>query len=307
MKKTTDPTLESISQQLDVSVSTVSRVLNGKWEKYRISKKTAEKILETAKQLNYSPNQLARGLRLSRTNTIGLMIPDIANPFFAKIASYIEKSARDSGYSVIVSDSEEKTSIEKSSLQTLTSRKIDGIVLSPVGEDSSHLIQASDKNIPIVLIDRYFAGLKLPYVGTDNFKGSFEAVNYLIENGHKRIAFVQGIQNTSVNQDRVKGYIEALKSHNIAVDFDLIVGDSFGEENGYVETKLLVNLDNPPTAIFAGSNLISLGALRALDEENLKVPQDISIISFDEQPYSGYLATPMTTVSQPSKEIASIT
>ncbi len=306
MKKQIDTTLESISKQLDVSISTVSRVLNGKSKKYRISKKTTDLILKTAQQLDYIPNQLARGLRLKTTNTIGLIIPDIANPFFAKIASLIEKSARDNGFSVIISDSEEKTEVEISSLQTLTSRKIDGIIISPVGGQSKHLASIKNRNIPIVTIDRQCLDLELPFVGSDNFKGAFTAVNYLVKNGHTRIAIIQGIKNTSVNIDRVNGYIEALKENGISVDKSLIVGENFGEGNGYVEASLLLNIGKRPTAIFATGNLISLGALRAIYEKRLRIPEDISIISFDDQPYSSYLATPMTTVAQPNHEIASI-
>ena len=306
MKKNILPTLETIAKELNISVSTVSRILNGKSEKYRISKKTTELVIEKAKKHNYQPNQLARSLRLNRSHTIGLIIPDISNPFFAMIAKYIEKAAKSNGYSVIVTDSDDNTEIEKSSLHFLTSRKIDGLIISPVGKESEHLIKASNKIIPIVLIDRYFPDLKLPFIGSDNFKGSFEATNYLIQNGHTRIAFIQGIKGTTVNQDRVNGFIDAFKTNNIPLDSSLIVGENFGEQNGYVETRILLNLQNKPTAIFAASNLISLGALKALYEENLKIPEDMSIISFDDQPYSSFLATPMTTVAQQSQEIGSI-
>jgi len=306
MAKKTEATIESLSKELHLSASTISRVLGGKAEKYRISKKTAELVLETANKLNYAPNQLARSLRLKKTNTIGLMIPDISNPFFAKIASFIEREARERGYSVIVSDSEEKTEIEKSSLKVLTSRMIDGIIISPVGESAEHLIEENVRNIPIVTIDRFFPELKLPFVGTDNFKGALEAVNYLIQNGHKRIAFVQGIKSTSVNQERLRGYVEALKSNGIPYNKNLVSGENFGEENGYVAMKLLLNMNARPTAVFAASNLISLGVLRALKEENISVPDDISIVAFDDQFYSSFLATPMTTVAQPVKEIATI-
>lgn len=306
MKNKILPTLEIIAKELNLSISTVSRVVNGKAKKYRISKETTELILKTAKKFNYQPNLLARSLKLNRSHTIGLIIPDISNPFFARIARYIEKSARDNGYSVIVTDSDENSEIEKSSLQFLTSRKIDGLIISPVGKESEHLIKASNKNIPIVLIDRYFSDLKVPFVGSDNYKGSYEATNYLIQNGHTRIAFIQGIIGTTVNQDRVNGFIEAFKINNIPLDRSLIVGENFGEQNGYVETRILINLENRPTVIFAASNLISLGALRALYEENINVPNDMSIISFDDQPYSNYLAAPMTTVAQQSQEIGSI-
>ena len=175
-----------------------------------------------------------------------------------------------------------------------------------MGKESEHITKAINKNIPIVLIDRYFQDLNVPFVGSDNFKGSFEATDYLIQNGHTRIAFIQGIKVTTVNQDRVNGFIEAFNKNQIPLDSSLIVGENFGEQNGYVQTKILLNLQNKPTAIFAASNLISLGALKALYEENLKVPEGMSIISFDDQPYSNFLATPMTTVAQQSQEIGSI-
>lgn len=289
-----------------MSISTVSRVLNGKSDRYRISKETQQLILDAAKELDYSPNQLARGLRLKRTNTIGYIIPDISNPFFASIAKSVEKSARKSGYSIILCDSEENTEIEENLLQLMLDRKVDGLIISPVGLQVSHLVNIQQRKIPIVLLDRYFPELSIPFVTSDNYRGSLEAVNMLIENGHVRIACIQGLRNTSPNNDRVKGYIDAHKNHGITVDKNLIVGDSFGEENGYIETKLLLKQNNSPTAIFAVSNLISLGAIRAIAEEGLNVPDDVSMISFDDQPYSRFLSTPMTTVSQQSTQIGQI-
>ena len=160
--------------------------------------------------------------------------------------------------------------------------------------------------MPIVLLDRYFPDLNIPFVTSDNYQGSFEAVNLLIEYGHKRIACIQGLQKTSPNNDRVRGYIDAHKKNDISIDDSLLVGDSFGEENGYIETKLLLKKKEIPTAIFAVSNLISLGSIRAITEEGLKIPEDISMISFDDQPYSRFLSTPMTTVAQQSMQIGQI-
>lgn len=304
--KSSNITLKSIADQLDVSVTTVSRVLNGKSERYRISRETQELINSAAKELSYSPNQLARGLRLKRTNTIGYIIPDISNPFFSSIAKSVEKSARKSGYSILLCDSEEDTKIEENLLQLMVDRKVDGLIISPVGLEVNHLLKISQKNIPIVLLDRYFPELNLPFVTSDNYKGALEAVNMLIDNGHRRIACIQGLINTSPNNDRVKGYIDAHKNHDLMIDKKLIVGDSFGEENGYIETKLLLKQEDQPTAIFAVSNLISLGAIRAISEEGLKIPDDISMVSFDDQPYSRFLSTPMTTVSQQNAQIGQI-
>ncbi|MBN2410913.1 LacI family DNA-binding transcriptional regulator [candidate division KSB1 bacterium] len=299
-------TLKTIAHQLGISESTVSRVLNGKASKYRISKKTEEIILKTAKELNFTPNPLARSLRLNKTNTIGLVIPDISNPFFSSIARNVEQEARKLGYSIILCDTEEDTDLEKESLELLELRKVDGLIISPVGQTFNYIKRIYNNGMPIVIIDRYFPDLDIPYVTSDNYKGAFEAISYLIDNGHRSIACIQGLTHTSPNNERVRGYREALLNYHLPVDEALIVGDSFGEQNGYLETKLLLKNEKNITAIFSVSNLISLGALRAIYEEGLRVPEDISIISFDDQPYSDYLATPMTTVTQKNKEMGQI-
>jgi LacI family transcriptional regulator len=307
MKNNTNTTtLQTLSSKLGISVSTVSRVLNGKSEKYRISKKTQEIILNAAKELGYTPNQVARGLRLNKTNTIGYIIPDISNPFFASIAQSIEKFARKLGYLVLISDSEESTDIETQTIKIFQERKVDGLIISPVGQEIEHINQLTANNVPVVLIDRFFPDSNIPFVTSDNYNGAYTAVSHLIDNGHKNIACIQGLHDTLPNVERVRGYREALKANGIVVDENIIVGNSFGEANGYIETKILLKRKEIPTALFAASNLISLGALRALNEEGLKVPEDVSIVSFDDQPYSNLLATPMTSVAQQSSEIGSI-
>jgi LacI family transcriptional regulator len=299
-------TLKHIADKVGLSVSTVSRVLNGKSDNYRISKNTQQIVNKAAARLNYSPNLLARGLRLSKTHSIAYIIPDISNPFFASIAKSIEKYARRFGYSILLCDSEENTDIEKTIIRIMLERKVDGLIISPVGLELSHLVQVIKKKIPLVLLDRYFPELNVSYVTSDNVQGAFDAVSLMIENGHERIACIQGLKNTSPNNDRLKGFKDAHKKHNISIDRSLIVGDSFGEQNGYIETKLLLKRKIKPTAIFAVSNLISLGALRALEEEGYKVPDNISMVSFDDQPYSNYLSTPMTTVAQQNAQIGQI-
>ena len=265
--KSTKTTLKKIGDQLGFSVSTVSRVLNGKAETYRISKKTEAIILKTAKELNFIPNQLARSLRIQKTFTIGLVIPDISNHFFSTIARSVEVEARKLNYSIMLYDSQESTIHEIDSLQHLLSRKVDGLIISPVGEDDQHLEQLNQNGMPFVVMDRQFPKLKCSKVISDNYRGALEAVEYLIDCGHKKIACIQGLLSSSVNKDRVRGFKTAHKNHNIPIDASLLVGDSFGERNGYLGAKLLLNKPIRPTAIFALSNLISLGAIRAIHEE----------------------------------------
>jgi len=275
-------TIASVAKRVGVSTTTVSRVLNGLAGRYRISKSTEESVLRVAAELGYTPDQLARGLRLRRTQTIGLVIPDISNPFFSTVARNIEIEARKAGYSIILNDTQEDTKLEVDSISLLLSRKVDGLIICPEGKESEHLKPLSSSGLPMVIVDRHFPEMKCPYIISDNYGGSLEAITYLIRRNHRHIACIQGRLNTSVNNDRVHGYADALKQHGIPIDEALIVGDSFGERNGYVGAKLLLNRSSPTTAIFATSNLISLGAMRAIFEEGLRIPDDISIISFDD-------------------------
>ena len=299
-------TIKNIADRVGVSVATVSRVLSGQAVRYRISATTAETIKKAAKELHYSPNQVARALRLKRTNTIGLIVPDIANPFFSSIARSIEIESRKHGYSMILCDTLENTDLEIDSIALLQNRYVDGLIICPVGQNIEHLQQLYEEGTLMVTVDRHFPQLRCPKVISDNYAGAFEAVRFLINNGHHHIGCIQGLHVSSVNENRVQGYLNAHIDHNITVDKSLIVGDSFGENNGYIGAKLLINRAKRPTAIFAVSNLISLGVLRAAAEEGLSIPEDISLISFDDQPYSEFLATPMTTVEQRSTEMGSI-
>ena len=300
------PTLQRIADESGLSVTTVSRVLSGQAPRYRISKQTETAIRKLAKDSSFVPNQLARGLRLKRTLTIGLVIPDISNPFFAAIAHQVVVGTRKRGYSVIFCDSQDDTDLEVQSLGLLQSRSVEGVVLCPAGKSGEHLAGFVGGRLPIVLVDRFFPDLPLPYVSSDNVSGAKQATELLIANGHRRIACLQGVHGTSPNESRVRGYKEALAQHHLPVAENLIVGDSFTEQSGYIETKLLLRSEPGVKAILALSNLNALGAIRALTEERQRIPEDVSIVSFDDTPYSAYLATPLTTVAQANSEMGEV-
>lgn len=307
--RTTDeaqPTLQLLAERSGVSVTTVSRVLSGQATRYRISKQTEAAVRNLAKEFNFAPNQLARGLRLRKTLTIGLVVPEISNPFFAGIARQVTVGTRAEGYSVIVCDTEDNTELENESLRLLKSRSVEGILLCPVGISGEHLLEFVDGKLPIVLVDRFYPNLPLPYVVSDNFSGAKQAMEMLIANGHRHIACLQGLRGTSPNKSRVQGYKEALAQHFLPVEESLIVGDGFTEQSGYIETKLLLTMRPDVTAIFALSNLNALGAIRALAEERRAIPDDISIVSFDDSPFWPYLATPITSVSQSYSEMGEV-
>lgn len=294
-------TINDIAAKAHVSVSTVSRVLSKQAKKYRISKNTEQLVLKTAKELNYRPNHIARGLRLKKTQTIGLLVPDISNPFFAYVTRIIQTFAYRIGYSLIVCNTDENIKTEIEQIELLRSKGVDGFIIMPVGVKYNHLEELLYDNIPLVLLDRCFDELETNSVVVNDYKGAFEAVEHLLAFGHKRIAIVQGLANTYTNSARVKGYKDALMKYKIPIDEDLIVGNDFRKENGYIETKILLKLENPPTALFTTSDLITIGALQAITEEGYKIPDNISIVSFDDTDFAPFLSAPLTAVSQPKE------
>ncbi|MFO7257423.1 MAG: LacI family DNA-binding transcriptional regulator [Bacteroidota bacterium] len=290
-----------IAKKAGVSITTVSRVLNGKAEQYRISKKSQNKIRETARKLNYIPNQFAAGLKSGKSNTIALIIPSLSNPFFAEIASEINAEVRNRGYITIIGDSDEDRQIENEELLQMRSRNIEGLLIAPTGQNGSILKQLNDQGLPVVCIDRYFEELDIPYVSTDNYQGAVMATQHLLEYGHKRIACIQGKQDSVPNKRRIEGFKDAMKEAGIE-PFS-ITGNDFSEQNGYKETKLILHKRQRPTAIFALSTTIALGCIKAMREENVAIPDDISLITFDDHPFLDYLATPLTCISQPTRDI----
>ncbi|OUN78954.1 transcriptional regulator [Alistipes sp. An54] len=294
-------TLITIAERTGFSISTVSRVLNGKAQKYRIGAKTVEIITEEARKCNYQPNVTAQSLRTRRTNTIGLVVPNIDNPFFANIANVIIHEARLYHYTVILIDSMENERDEREGIDSLMSRNIDGIIVVPCGGDSRMLEQAAQRT-PIVLIDRYFSDTTLPYVSTDNYLGSYNATRMLLEMGHRRICCIQGPPSSITTIERVRGYREALQSYGLE-DQARVSGTDFTIQNGYVEAKLAFARAEPPTAIFALSNTILLGTIKAAAESGLRIPDDLSVISFDNYTYLDFLSPAITRVNQPIEEM----
>jgi LacI family transcriptional regulator len=299
-------TIKDIAARAGVSTSTVSRVLNAKAKKYRIGQDTEKRILQVAKEMKYRPNHLARSLRLKKTHTVGLIVPDIANPFFAYVTRMIQKSAYELGYSLIVCNTDENLDTEIEQIDLLQSKGVDGFIIMPVGVQFDHLQQLLNEKIPLVLLDRCFDELNTHSVLVDNYMGACKAVEYLIHCGHQRIAIIQGLTNTYTNSARVKGYRESLVKSHIAINQDYIVGNDFRKENGYIETKCLLNLENRPTALFTTSDMITLGALQAMLEEKVRIPEDVSIVSFDDVDFAPYLVAPLTAVSQPKELMGEI-
>ncbi|MEG0807830.1 MAG: LacI family DNA-binding transcriptional regulator [Alistipes sp.] len=299
-------TLVSVARRTGYSISTISRILNGNAVKYRISEKAVELVMAEVRACNYTPSMLAKGLRTNRTDTIGLLIPSIENPFFATIAGVVIRELRTLNYKVVVVDTQEDDRFEIDGLSALLARRVDGIIAAPCGNDPVPFLRIRDNGIPVVMIDRYLPNSsEFSYVTTDNYQGAIDATEYLIANGHTQIVCIQGSPHSMPDKNRVRGYIDTLQRHNLGKNA-VIRGENFSVENGYYQTKLALSSGSCPTAIFALSNTILLGVIKAVNESGLHIPDDISVVSFDDNQLFNYLNPAITCIRQPINEIGTL-
>lgn len=297
-------TLRAIADRCGCSVTTVSRVLNGNAEKFRISPKTADAVMAEITRTGYVPSFTAQTLRKKKSGMIGLLLPSIANPYFAEMASYLVSEFLKFHYSAIVVDTMEDAERMYAGARDLLSRRVEGIIAVPCGDDPSFM-EIISREVPVVLLDRYYENSSLSFVTTNNFKGGYDATRMLLQSGHRKIACIQGAKDSMPNRERVKGYRHAMEEAGLG-DSSIIVGNEFSVQNGYLSTKLLLLGKEPPTAIFALSNTIMLGSLKAVQESTLSIPKDISMISFDNNLYMDYLTPSITRVSQPVENMAKL-
>ena len=296
-------TLKDVARKVGVHPSTVSRVLSGKYDNFNVSKETRELILKTVKECNYVPNATARSLRLKKTQTIGLIIPDILNPLFAGIARSIGLACEKKNYSYIVCNTDESQDKELKYIEMLKNRGIDGMIIVPVQDRKEHIQKLKEENFPFVLVYRDFEDIETDAVITDNVGDSYKAVEYLIKLGHRRIAFIRGRRASVVTRRRELGYKKALNAYNIGVDEELIVGDGWLADSGYQATKTVLNLPERPTALLISSNVIIVGVLEAIFESGLLIPDEISVVGFAGMRATPYLSCSLTSVSHPAGSI----
>ena len=294
-------TLSDIAARTGWSVTTISRVLNGNAEKYRIPASTVRTIMEDARRSGYLLKMTARNLRNLHSNTVGLLLPSVSNPYFADIASGIIIELSKNGFTTIVIDTMEDPDKLAESAKSFLGGQVEGIIAVPCGDDAA-VLEMVNKQLPVVLVDRYFEDSPLSYVATNNYQGGLDGTRRLLSLGHRRIACIQGRTTSTPNKERVKGYLDALREHKIHEP--IIVGNDFSIQNGYLETKLLMHSEKAPTAIFALSNTIMMGAYKAIMESGLHIPQDISVLSFDDNIYMDYMTPPIERISQPVKDMA---
>lgn len=298
------PTLEDVAREAEVSVSTVSRVFN-KPEKVRPETRTqVKKAVDT---LGYQPSRVARRLRLKdgKASLIGLVIPDIQNPFFADVVRGVEDVTQSHEYALILSNSDENPDKQRLAVDTLKTEDVDGVIVPPVSANDPEVKRLLETDIAVVCVDRRMEGARVDTILSDNRKGAYEAVTHLIEIGHERIGFIGGVPHISTLTERRQGYERALRDHGLRVDEALIKEGTSRRERGQFFTEELLALDRPPTALFTGNNLTTLGALSTLNTQEIKVPEEIALVGYDDVPWAMALNPPPTVVAQPGYEMGS--
>jgi LacI family transcriptional regulator len=296
-------TLKQIGEIAGVSVSTASRVLNGHAREFRISPATEQLVRETAKDLNFRPNQIARSLQSRQTKLIGVVVPDISNPFFAAIARQVTLDAEEKGYCVLLADSRDETSMEEKLLDRLIDRQVDGLVVCPVGLESKHLEAINASGLPLVVVDRGFEKSPIVTVTSDHCAAAERVARLLIDRGHREIGVLQGTPGALPNEQRLKGFRRALAKRHIPFAKDRVAGGNFSEQSGYESAKCLLARYPQITALFACSTPNALGGMRAAQEVGRSVPSGISIVAFDDSPFADFMAAPLTTASQDEAEL----
>jgi LacI family transcriptional regulator len=296
-------TIKDVADKAEVSITTVSHVIN----KTRfVSDELSQRVFLAMRELDYQPNILARSLRSGRTKTIGLVIPDISNLFFAEISRKIEDKGFEFGYNVILCNTDEDILKEQRYINVLISKKVDGIIFFSTGGSSGITKNLIDSDLPLVVADRETLDIDADVVLIDNEKGGYEATRYLLSLNHKRIACISGPSPITPSAQRVEGYKKALIEANIPFDPSLLRMSNFRFEGGEEEMQNLMNLSDPPTAVFVCNDMMALGAILAIKKTGKRVPDEISIIGFDNTPLSNFIFPPLTTVSQPIKEMADL-
>lgn len=293
-------TLKDIGKEVGVSVVTVSRALNDKPD---ISYETKQKIREVAERLGYSPNALARSLKTKKTGSIGVLIADIADSFFASIVKGIENTAREMGYNIILCDISEKYEWEKLAVQMMLEKRVDGLLITPCQTEYGDILELKRKKVPFVLLGRHFDVVESGYVITDDIKGAFSATDYLIKKGHKKILFINGPNYISSAKERLVGYKRALQEHAILFDKFLVREGALKMEDGYRIMKETLSAGIKFTAVFAYCDFVVLGIMQALEEGKLKIPEDIAIVGYDDVVFARFLQVPLTTVHIPKYEL----
>ncbi len=287
--------MQQVAERAGVSTSTVSHVING--TRY-VGPELTARVEAAMRELRFRPNAVARSLRRKQTRTIGMIVPDNVNPFFAMLARAVEGACFAQGYSLILTNSEDDPNRERSNINVLLQKQVDGLIIAGVGTDGQETEELL-RDQPVVVVDRELNGANADVILVDNLSGGLQATRHLIEVGHRRIACLAGPHRMTSSGQRVVGYRQALREAGLPEDEALILPGDFQFSGGAAAVEVLLRLPDPPTAIFACNDLMAVGALAAAAEHSLRIPADLSIVGFDDVTLATYTTPPLTTVAQP--------
>ncbi len=295
-------TIKDLARHLNVSVATVSRAMRDMPE---IKAETRQAVLKLAKEWDYQPNLLATNLVKSRTKTIGVIVPDLAYHFFASVIKGIEEEAIARGYSLLLTQTSELYERELTNVQNLSRGQVEGFIVSISQEttDYEHLKRLQRKGIPLVFFDRDADEIDVPKVMVDNVGAAYEATKHLIENGSKRIAFLAGPSNVTVSNLRQSGYEKAIQDSGLVLDETLVVHGNYNLQQAIELTNELFELKNPPDGLVVVSDRLALGAIAALRKKNIRIPEDVAIVSFNDEPICSIVTPTLSSVAQPTFEM----
>ena len=299
------PTIADVARAAGVSTATVSRVLNGNTE---VNRELADRVHKAVSELSYRPSRIARSLRTQRTAVWAVIISDIRNPFFTEMVRGVEDIAYANGYSLVLCNAEEDTAKEAEYLRLALAERMVGVIVAPASSTRTDLTPLLERGVSVVTVDRKLPGNRLvDRVLIDNRGGAEMAVAHLVENGCRRIACIGGPPDVSTAAERLAGYKAGLRSHGIRISAQLISFGDFREQGGKNAMEGLLALPAPPDAGFALNNLMTLGALTAIAERGLNVPDSIAVVGFDDPSWAALLRPPLTTVAQPTYDLGAET
>lgn len=298
MHRKSEPTIHDIARELKISASTVSRALQ---DNPRISQKTKEKIKLIADAMGYRPNTLASNLRNKKSNTIGIVVPLINRYFFSAVISGVEDVAFKAGYTVVISQSNDLANKEIAIVQSMFANRVDGLIISIAMQPTNyeHLKTFRRKNIPLVFFDRSVAEIETDKIVVDDYMGGFRVTQHLVDQGYKRIGHMAGPQNLQTYIDRKKGYRDALEKNGIIYDDNIVITNSLTLEDGSIAIKQLMSLPIPPDAIFCGNDTTALVSMIYLRDMGVKIPEEVGIVGFSNEPFSRVVSPSISTIAQP--------
>ncbi len=299
-RRKSQPTMLDVAAKAGVSTATVSAVINGTAP---VSPELRERIESAIAAIGYKRNTIARSLKTGATNTIGLVIADITNPFFTDVVAVIQDVLHRAGYAVMLCCTDEDPNQQEEQISLLLDRMVDGLIIAPAGDDHALERVLKRAGIPVVLIDRISNGIAADAVVLDNQRAVREAIDYLISLGHRRIGYISGSLDTSTGRGRLSGYRDALENAKLSYEDELVRIGNFRERDAYNAAMQLLVLPDLPSAIFSANNLMVIGVMKAIRDMGLRCPDDISVSSFDDFPWADVFQPNLTTIAQPVQAI----